>query len=249
VIGPGLRRRVEIAAHTLSADEGEARAVLEDDFHHFRVWVRHRHRVITAAGADSPRHPYSTCPLAGVELRTLVGMPLASISSAVFRWTDARHQCTHMLDLAGLAVAAAGGGVARRRYDAEVPDRVEGRSTPRLRRDGTEVLAWEVDGGVITGPEPFSGVALGAGFAKWVQNALGRDEAEAALVLRRCVAISIGRNRDLDAQISAEPLGRCFSQQPDRARTALRMHKSTLDFSDSAESLREDDFDWLQFSI
>jgi hypothetical protein len=244
---PGLRRRIEIASRLAADGEGEARAVLEDDFHHFRVSIGHHGGVVTQTGAESLRNPYTSCPAAGERLNQLIGRPLSPASGDVFRWTDARLQCTHMLDLAGLAVAAATRGSGRRRYEIEVPDRKGGRTSPRVFRDGAPALAWDLDGDLIIGPAPFTSLPLGAGFAKWVQGNLGADEAEAALVLRRCAMISNGRNQDLDAQKSAEPWGRCFSQQPERAPSALRVRGSTLDFTDRAEALCVDDQDWIKF--
>jgi hypothetical protein len=108
-------------------------------------------------------------------------------------------------------------------------------------------LTWEVDGGVITGPETFARLDLGHGFAKWAQESLSPDEAEAALVLRRCVVISVGRTIDLDAQLTAVPRGRCYSEQPRRAPRARRVRGSTQDFSDRAERLCEADQEWIEF--
>ncbi len=245
----GLRRRIEIASRVGLGEEGEARAALEDDFHHFRVWVRHRDGLVTATGAEAPRHPYTTCPLAAGRLEELIGMPLIPASGAVFRWTDARLQCTHMLDLAGLAIAASARGDGRRRYDAEVPDRIGGHTSARLLCDGQPALAWDVHDDHIVAPPPFDGLALGTGFARWIQENLAPDQAEAALVLRRCVMISRGRGVDLDAQRNAEPLGRCFSQQPERAPSALRVRHSTQDFSNTAGRLCQEDDAWINFCI
>lgn len=248
---PGFRRRIEIATQATPGG-GEARAVLEDDYHHFRLTVRHDGAAVTQAWSTSLRHPYSACPLAGDQL---AGMPLTPASGEVHRWTDASQQCTHMLDLAGLAIAAAARKVARRLYLGEVPDRTAaerphlGKTSPRLYRDGQLVLAWEMEGQTILGPAPFADVSLRKGFARLVQETMAPDEAEAALILRRCVAISPGRGVDLDAIIvHAHPSGRCFSQQPSRAESALRMKNSTLDFADRAEQLCQDDQAWLAFT-
>ncbi|MDB5424587.1 MAG: hypothetical protein JWQ29_2003 [Phenylobacterium sp.] len=242
---PGLRRRIEIVTHGSLAEGGEARAVLEDDFHHFRVAVRHSGGVITDARADSPRHPYSTCPLASDGLQDLVGMTLSASSQAVFGATDASLQCTHMLDLAGLAAAAVAQGIARRTYEIVAPDRVLGRAGPSLMRDGRDLLAWQVDGDRIEGPVPFVGIGLHKGFARWVAENLDPEMAEAALVLRRAVAISVGRTRDLEAETHSAAWGRCFSQQPVRAASALRVKGSVRDFSAGAEALCADDGAWL----
>ena len=80
-----------------------------------------------------------------------------------------------------------------------------------------------------------------------MHETLNIDDAEAALILRRCAMISNGRGQPLDAQISAEPWGRCFSQQPDRAPTALRVRGSTWDFTGRVEALCADDQGWIAF--
>jgi hypothetical protein len=238
-----LRRRVEIATVP-----GEARAVVEDDFHHFRVTVRHRDDVVTEAFADAPRHPTVLCPLASDRLEDLVGMRLNPSSAQVLRQTDARQQCTHMIDLAGLAVAAAARQIARRTYDIEVPDREDGRTHARLWRDSEPVLDWIVERSRIVEPAPFAGHDIGSGFTAWVADTLGADEAEAALVLRRAVFISGGRGLDLDAPgRTTGPMGGCWVWQPERSAGARRIVGSTLDFTDRAAALTLDDREWLAF--
>ena len=153
-----------------------------------------------------------------------------------------------MIDLAGLAVAAAARGIARRSYEAEVPDRAEGRSVPRLRRDGATILTWEMEGPVIVGPQAYAGRGIGSGFTGWAREGLSLDEAEAALVLRRAVFISGGRGFDLDAPgRNTGPMGGCWTWQPERAARALRVVGSTLDFTDRADDLTADDGGWLAF--
>lgn len=244
-----LRRRIEIATRPdVAGRGGEARAVVEDDFHHFRVTVRHVEGRVAQAFTASLRFPTAICPLAGDQLRDLVGMPLATSSAAVMEQTDARQQCTHMIDLAGLAVAAAARGTARRSYEAEVPDRVGGRTLALLRRDGAEVLAWEMDGPTILGPGLYAGRGIGSGFTGWARASLSADEAEAALVLRRAVFISGGRGVELDAPgRRTGPIGGCWTWQPERADRAVRMVGSTLDFTDRGQDLTVDDRGWLAF--
>jgi hypothetical protein len=50
---------------------------------------------------------------------------------------------------------------------------------------------------------------------------------------------------DLDNQIHAEPTGRCFAQQPQRAALGLRTVGSTQDFTDAARELCAGDREWL----
>lgn len=245
-----FRRRIVIA-HRPAGDgqQGEARACLEDDFHHFRVTVQHGGGQVLAVQASAPRTPYTLCGSAAEQLQRLAGMPLSPLADSVNRATDASDQCTHQLDLAGLAIAAAASGRARRQYDIEVADRVDARSRAVLQRDGAPLLEWALTGTAISGPAPFEGLSLQHGFSRWVHARLPPDEAEAAIVLRRCALISLGRGKPLDLQVHAMPTGLCFTQQPARAPQALRMVGSTWDFSgsDRARALCADDACWLAF--
>lgn len=225
-----LRRSIEIGA-----SKERAWAAVEDDFHHFRVWVWFAHGVVTGATSFAVRYPWSACPLAGERLSELVGMRLSPESTAVLDQANIRFQCTHMFDLAGLAIAAASRGILRRRYALEVPDRVAEGTAPTLWRDGVKVMSWRVAGTTVLGPAPFEGVSLKGNFVEWVRAHLSLDEAEAALVLRRGVFISNGRGLDLDLRETAGGMniGACITFQPERAVTARRMKGSTRDFSPS----------------
>jgi hypothetical protein len=97
----------------------------------------------------------------------------------------------------------------------------------------------------IMGPAPYEGVSLRSGMAAWAFDHLAEDEAEAALALRRCALIALGRTKNLDVQPHAEPTGRCFVQQPERAAQSLRQVGSTLDFTAAAHELCASDREWL----
>jgi Protein of unknown function (DUF2889) len=239
-----FRRRVGIHS-TGDTTRGEVRACLEDDFHHFRVRIVHVNGKTQQVEGWAVRHPYSTCPLAANQLTHLVDAPLNGLAHSVMRVTDPSAQCTHLMELAGLAIAAAARSIAQRWYDIAVPRRVAGRTLATLDRDGQRVLAWELVATTITAPVPFQGVSLREGMAAWALGNLSEDEAEAALVLRRCALISLGRAINLDAQVHAEPTGRCFVQQPERAHQSLRIGGSIIDFSETAKDLCATDREWL----
>jgi hypothetical protein len=240
-----FRRRIMIASRQST---GEARAVLEDDYHHFRVALTHASGVVTSAIGSGVRVPYTACPGAGTQLAALVGMPLDSVANSVTRATDASLQCTHMLDLAGLAIAAAARTIAARRYDIEVPRRVNGETIGRIDCDGVNVMAWTIDAAAILAPPEYAGVSLREGLARWALSTLTTDQAEAALILRRCLMISRGRERDLDLVAHANPSGNCYAQQPDRAPTALRIVGSTHDYTDRAGVLCAGDEEFMAFA-
>lgn len=241
-----FRRRIQIVT-TGSGSLGEARAVLEDDFHHFRVAVSYGDNVVTQVLGFALRNPYTSCPAASAELVSLIKMPLNSVANAVIRATDANLQCTHMLDLAGLAIACAKRGIPKRQYDIEVPRRIAGKTSGRLMRDAVTLLHWQIEDSQIMSPPPYAGINLREGMARWALSTLTEDEAEAVLVLRRCVVISRGREHDLDLRISANVTGNCYAQQPERASTSLRNIGSTWDFSTRSTLLCAEDQDWLRF--
>ena len=99
---PALNRVIRMAARA-----GLARASLEDDVHHFRIEVVHDGSRVTAVNSQSLRNPFTLCPAAGARLTELNGQSLTVCISDIFAATDARQQCTHQLDLAAFAIAAA----------------------------------------------------------------------------------------------------------------------------------------------
>jgi len=238
---PALNRAIALAVH-----RGCVRAALEDDFHHFRVVLRHDGRRIVAATSESLRHPHSLCPAGGERLNQLVGAELAEGLTKVFRLTDPRQQCTHQFDLAALAIAAAARGSSRH-YHARVPDLIDDRTDPQLWRDGESILSWRVQAGVVTFPARYSGITLRHGFTDWAARELEPDEREAAIVLRRAVMIAVGRGMlpQLDRELYPPARGGCWVMQPERNRTARRVFGSVQDFSARSGMLLGGDVAWL----
>lgn len=242
---PGALNRVVRVA----VANGVARAVVEDDFHHFRLTVRHAGGVVESLTSEGFRSPYSLCPAAGERLQELVGFKLTPKATDVFLHTDARLQCTHQFDLAALAITAAARGEGRE-YQINVPDLVDGRTNATLRSGGRQILSWIVEEYGVVAPAPFRGLALGRGFTDWVSKSLDAEQAEAALVLRRGVFVSRGRRmlEELDAQIHAPDRGGCWVRQPGRAEGARRNVRSWRDFSADPGGLTRSDDAWLAFA-
>lgn len=240
-----FRRRIELLSNG-SSESGQVRAVLEDDFHHFRVVIDHAAGKVRAARGQALRHPFTACPGASGALHELLGMDLNRIAHSVTQHTDATQQCTHMFDLAGLAIALAARGDQHRLYEIEVPRHVDGRSQARLRRNGELIFDWAVEGSLILGPAPYSGIDMRAGLARWALTELPAQVAEAVLVLRRCALIALGRLKDIDKEPHAHLTGRCYAQQVHRAPQAIRIVGSTWDFTEKPEALCADDHVWLR---
>lgn len=244
------RRRIRLAV----TDPTTVEAGIEDDFHHFRITLHHDASVVHGIETRSYRIPWTTCGDAGGALRLIEGMPLEPSCLAVGRWTDPHLQCTHMFDLAGLAVAhayrtltAAASGDSRQ-YDAMVPygfNQGEPRDV-RVWRDHTPIFTWTIDGDRCVAPAPFSDVPFTGGFFRWADTSLPPEDAEAAIVLRRACTIGMGRGMDQDrwssaADVSAGPVGVCYSQQPERRSVALRVRGNILDFDANPDALLSDD--------
>ena len=124
--GEGVYRR---AIRLATTEPGVVRAELEDDYHHFRCTLTHADGVIAGCEGEAVRHPWTTCPGAMGLLRSLVGTALDARSTAILGRVRGNEHCTHLVDLAGLAIAHAHAGRATREYELTIPDRVGNRST------------------------------------------------------------------------------------------------------------------------
>jgi hypothetical protein len=238
------RRRIRLVA----TEPGIVESGLEDDAHYFKVVLRHDDRQVQGIEASAPRAPWSTCAGAAHPLHALVGMPLSSNCLAAGAWTDALHNCTHMFDLAGLAVAhaarvVAGNGATRRQYDAEIPydARAGVAREVRLHRDGELVLRWTVDGTRCLSPPPFSEVSFTGGFLQWAQRTFTPDDAEAAIVLRRACTIGSVRRFDLDQYenlagiVGFADSPSCYASQPERVAVSFRNRGTMRDYDRNPE--------------
>jgi hypothetical protein len=238
--GEGIyRRRIRLA----TVEPGVVRAELEDDYHHFRCTLTYADGVVTGCEGEAVRHPWTTCPGAMGLLRSLVGTPLDARSTAILGRVRGNEHCTHLVDLAGLAIAHAYARRDRRDYDITVPDRVGTRCEPVLARDGEVILHWVVDGATIVDPPRFAGIGVTGGFREFVERELDVDTAEAAVVLRRGTMISWGRSMQLDdVAVAAEldMLGSCHTFTAGTAEHAERERGSTLDFTDAPDRLLDD---------
>jgi hypothetical protein len=214
-------------------DETSVQAELEDDFHRFGVTVRHDGHRVTAVEGRSIRYPWSSCPLASGALAALEGLELGTHPAAIYRHTDARLQCTHQFELAGLAVTHAARPPGERRYDLRVEDFAADGRLATLQRDRQPVLEWRVEGERLVAPAELAGTSV-AGLNSRSAAALPPEEAEAFLLLRRAIWLSRGRWIDIDDVPTAAAFdrpGSCFSYQPGVAAGGLRRLGSERDFS------------------
>ncbi len=237
-----FRRRIRV----VNLDERTTIAGLEDDFHHFALTLRHDGITVTRFEATAHRWPWTTCPDAGDQLTLLHGMRLSPRCLAVHDVADATEQCTHQFELAGLAVAHACRGETLRQYDVEVPFGAQSGGPHRvlLSRNGVEQLGWTLDGPACLDPEPYASAPWRRGFSRWADANLPVDDAEAAIVLRRCCDLSFARGADLKdfprvSQYTAS-MGICYTFQPDVAAVSIRQLGTIRDWDGHVDDMLRD---------
>jgi hypothetical protein len=217
-----LYRRKSIAI----ADGFETVAAMEDDFHHFTVRLRHDGRHVTALAGAAVRFPWSACPGALAKLDELIGTPLFPTAADPGAKPRMAEHCTHLFDIAKFAIAQSGrassGQGNRRQYDIFIPDPLDGRTEASLSRDGIHLLHWKVVDRIVTAPREMAGHRID-GRAEWPAGVVpDADSLEAALMLRRALAIFRGRLENYPEVTSAEQVpggfGTCFTYQPENSR-------------------------------
>ncbi|MFT5333861.1 MAG: hypothetical protein ACI9GB_001768 [Halioglobus sp.] len=247
---PSLEGRAHRAIDIRTMSEGQVTAWLEDDFHHFGVTIFHNGESVTDVAVATPRHPYTTCASAGQPLRALVGAPLVERASDVGRWINMREQCTHVFDLAGLAMAHAAAGRKHRRYQTTIDDRpvvavhtsgqrTLGSGRAALLQDGVEVMNWDIDRYEITSPETWAGQSLKKGFRAKTET-LALDPAEHATILRRSIMVAGGRSADRDTVLLPRENSKpavCHTYQPAQRPQAEFITSSVRDWSDAQGEL------------
>ena len=239
---PGIWRR----AIRVRADSGGVRADLADDQHRMTVSMHHDGKRVTAIEGLSVNTPWSICPSATSVLALLVGLPLEPNPIALAKQVDAKQQCTHLFDLASLAIAYAARGIARRDYEIEAPwYRLDRPRAITLYRDNKPLWTWSLDSDDrLVGDGPFAGL-LAKDLLKAGENVgADLDTLEALFVTRRAVLISQSRRFDLDRFANAaavgQSIGACYAYRPERAEHALRRVGSTADFTDRRDALLRD---------
>lgn len=229
------RRRIE-----LQALGTQLAGRLVDNFHDMRCTIEHDGRRIVSIGGSMPRHPTTQCPGAVGVLQELVGLPLATPFESIYTGGRARRNCTHLFDLAALAIAQAARGTPARCYEAIVPDPGDAPVTIEVRRDGQLVHSWSAQAGQIVAPAEFAGRTLRQGFAAWASGAFAGDEFEAALVLARTVFVSYGRRWNmaawagLTARRTSRDTDLCYAYSKQRADTTVFLGTNVRD-DDGAE--------------
>lgn len=237
--GNGVYRR----AIGLATTPGRVVGELEDTHHGFRVVLDHDGDRVTAISGEPVRIPTTSCGGAALALERLVGRPLTMPPGDLYAGEALSHHCTHMFDLAALAIAQARRNEDRRRYDVAIPDEdATGATWCSVMRDGSVRHRWLVRAGAIVEPAAFAGQMMLAGFIRYISQRLSGDALEAALVLQKGYFVSRARRWRIDQAAgriiahNEQMYDRCFAYQPESRRTARHVD-STRDFTRRPEDL------------
>lgn len=226
----------------LLCQRGQVQAALEDTSHCLHVRLRHDGVHVTGVDTYFARIPLSTCPGAAEPLRSFIGLPLSVERRALRTEIPTRANCTHLYDLAELALMHAKRG-GERRYEVEIPDEYPQPAWSRVLCDGREIHRWQTRDGAIVLPEAYAGRPLLRGFTRWASETYSGDALEAALVFSQGYFVSRARAWDVEASAGetvihhTSLLGMCHSYSAEMVGQAVRLPDTTIDPTDPAYPL------------
>lgn len=239
--GSGVyRRRLRLAAA-----RGRIDVELEDSNHAFCLHLLHDGQRVLKVDAEVRRYPFVTCAEASARLQPLVGAELRTDESAALRQRLPQSaNCTHLHDMAMLALAHAGeqpGFV--RLYDIVVNDERDGITEVRVDCDGEPVHAWQVRSDTVAEPLGHAGKPMKRGFYAWVSRHYSDMPLEAAVALQRGYFVAQSRRvarlpyQEWPAGADNMPDGTCYSYNHDVVARALRIEGTVWDLTDKPELL------------
>jgi len=216
------RRMVAFKSHNNIVE-----AHLSDDFHEMRCFVRHDGAIVTHIESETIRIPTSACPAATAQLQKLIGVPIKTPRGDYYADDRARAHCTHLYDLAVLAIGLAPAASLQTRFEANVPDETDAPVVLTVRQDGRIIHEWTVRDGTLLAPEPLRGNTLAKGFARWAAAAFSGTTLDAATILARTWLIAVGRQFQMSEAQSKpiadnhEMVGRCFAYNKPNLQSAI----------------------------
>lgn len=234
-----FRRRIRLSHSNQSIS-----AELEDCNHGFRLNIQYRDHSISTIDVETVRYPLNTCPGAAEPLQKLIGCRLDANIDELKAASQPRSNCTHLYDLALLAMAHGQRPEGIRVYDVEVPDSLGADQAMTVYRDGQLVHHWLTDQQHIVEPAELLGKPIMKGFSQWSQQQFdNKDQLEAAQVLQRGFFVARARRVELNnrgghpAIKDSMMAGACYSYSPEVIEQGIRLPGTVRDFSDCPEQL------------
>ncbi|AYH43730.1 DUF2889 domain-containing protein [Azoarcus sp. DN11] len=244
-----FRRRIRVRAAPR-----EVAVEMEDCNHGFRLRLWHDGERVTSVEVDPLRIPFNTCAEAIRPLQRALGHRLDEDEATLRSRLVPGDNCTHMHDMAVLAVAHAaahgGEGVSTRLYDMAVDDEREGVVRARIACDGVPVHDWEIAGQppdipphTLTAPPELAGRPVMRGFHAWASQAFEGMPREAAVALQRAYFVARARRHSFEPVAEhpgisdGMPQGACYSYNSGAVERAFRSEGTVRDFTHTPDLL------------
>lgn len=237
--GTGIfRRRIRLVS-----TGNQVQADLEDCNHAFRLTLLHDGQQVTGITAEPIRFPFNTCPGALVNLQGFIGCALSASIPEIRQFVRPEQNCTHLYDLATLALAHVAHGRTVRQYDVAIPDERDGVLPAEVSCDGLLQHSWQIRQREIIFPPHLAGKPIMKGFYQWATAEFAGDALEAAEVLQRGYFVSHTRRLDLKSSVGRPafgdrmPEGSCYSYNRGVVEHAFQACDNVRDFTDTPELL------------
>jgi hypothetical protein len=237
--GSGVfRRRIRLTKTATSVV-----AELEDCSHAMRLTLHHHNGVISGIEGEVLRAPVNTCAEAPTRLQEFVGHALNGSNDVWIKQIDPSQQCTHLHDIALMAISHAQGDDPVRQLDIAITDEANSVMNAEILLNGAAIHRWQVKNREIIAPEKLKGKPLFKGFIPWVREELSSEEQVCALAMQRGLLVSNARRWDMPSVYGkpADTFGPgkniCYSYSETRIHSAWRSVDSVRDFTDTPEQL------------
>lgn len=219
--------------------DGTVSGTLSDNNHAMWVRLHHSGGAVTAIDGGFHRWPTTGCLGAAGVLQELVGSPIAATRAELVAGGRARRNCTHLYDLALLALAMAKRPLGDRLWDAVVPDAVDGGTIASIALDEVRVLRWPLRDQIIV-PDNDAPQSLLSGFTPWALARYSGDALEGAHILRMAAFTARARAHITDDQPRPlrdfpERRGACFAYSPPQVDEAIHRLNVVRDFSNGVD--------------
>jgi hypothetical protein len=201
---------------------------LEDNSHAMRCRLKYSQGVIVDTDAEMLRVPMNTCGDAGSQLKDLIGLGVDTPYQAFYGGGRAALNCTHLYDIAWLAVEYASSKIETIQYDVAIPDMVDRPTPVEVRLSDQLIHEWLVQDDHVVAPRKLANVSLTKGFIRWALTNLDGGELVAALVLHKGYLVARARKYIIDSSSpspATDQLRRnaCFGFSAQRVRRAKRL--------------------------
>lgn len=236
-----FRRRIRSCRH---GDRIES--TLNDNHHSMACRMTLDGDIIVGVEGQMARVPLTTCAGAPARLQEFVG---SSVHKSAAEWNAggrALHHCTHLFDMALIAIEFAASGAPGQRIDIVIPDAPDGLLTVIGYVDDVPRVQFTVEQDIIIAPEQWAGRHVKKGFVSWARTEFSGLDRTVALMMQKALMVAEGWPYIIDGTPGRAVVddlamaGLCYSYGEPIVRDA-REQPHVADFS---AGVIETDFRW-----